>query len=180
MASLTKVRFLALQIDLKGRTDYNTQSLLEWISATTSFLFGEGPEPGSMSRAGSLQSRGTHSAQTMFSGLTRRKEGQQQFLQKVGKAVCYGPGRSVNHLNKPEDLAKTQQETLLIWLCSPENNPGSCTWILAGPYFSKEQTALIHSSNQRDLLRDEYYLNSVSKQEQFTASHHLHIHSKIF
>lgn len=79
MASLTKVRFLALQIDLKGRTDYNRHSLLEWISATTSFLFGEGPEPGSMSRAGSLQSRGTHSAQTMFSGPTRRKEGQQQF-----------------------------------------------------------------------------------------------------
>lgn len=121
MASLTQVRFLAHRIDLKGRTDYNRHSLLEWISATTPvssthFLFGEGPEPGSMSRAGSLQSRGTRSAQTLFSG-TVSPEGwkdNSSSLQKAGKAVCYAPGRSVNHLNKPEDLAKTQQETLLV------------------------------------------------------------------
>lgn len=156
------MRFLALQIDLKGKTDYNRHSLLKWISATTSFPFGEGPEPRSTSRAGSLQSRGTHSAQTVFFRTIspEGKKDNSSFLQKAGKAVCCASGRSVNHLNKPEDLAKTQQETLLIWLRSPENNPGSCTWILAGPYFSKEQTSLIHSSNQRNLLRDEYYLNS--------------------
>lgn len=86
MASQTQVRFLALQIDSKGRTDYNGHSLLERISTTTGLLFGEGPEPGSMSRAGCLQSRGTHRAQTVFSG-TISPEGKDNssFLQKLAK-----------------------------------------------------------------------------------------------
>lgn len=75
----------------------------------------EGPECGSMSRAGSLQSRGAHSAQTMFSGIVSPEgKDNSSFLQEAGRAVCYAPGRSVNHLNEPEDLAKTQQETLLV------------------------------------------------------------------
>lgn len=79
------------------------------------FLLGEGPEPGSMAEQAPSKAE-EHTVLRLFSG-TVSPEGQRDSsssLQKAGKAVCYTADKSVNHLNKPEDRAKTQQETFLV------------------------------------------------------------------